>query len=185
MDWRATRPRFESRVRMPQPRLASAVSPKRNPAWRRHRRSPSKPATTRRNSVRRAAACLTSRRNLGTDGLQRAIMENTIYDPATERIVNGVRYRDPYPNNIIPPEKLDPVALKVQEYIPLPNKPGLTNNYVPNALNPRVSQVPSVKIDHSLSARLKVSGYWSRTQTDTPNNSGLDYPISVTVGQHV
>src|SRR5438477_7858589 len=124
-------------------------------------------------------------RNLGTDGLGRPIMENTIYDPTTERIVNGVRYRDPYPNNIIPPEKLDPVALKVQEFLPLPNRPGLTNNYVPNALNPRVTQIPSVKIDHSISARLKLSGYWSRTQTDTPNNTGLDYPISVTVGSHV
>ncbi len=124
-------------------------------------------------------------RNLGTDGLQRPIFENTIYDPTTERVVNGVRYRDPYPNNVIPPEKLDPVALKIQQYIPLPNRPGVTNNYVPNALNPRVTQIPSVKIDHSLSARLKVSGYWSRTQTDTPNNTGLEYPISVTVGSHV
>jgi len=126
-------------------------------------------------------------RNLGTDGLERPIFENTIYDPTTERVINGQRYRDPYPNNIIPANKLDPVALKVQEFIPLPNRPGLTNNYVPNALNPRVTQVPSVKIDHSLSTRLKVSGYWSRTQTDTPNNNGLDYPISgaPNVGAHV
>ena len=125
-------------------------------------------------------------RNLGTDGLGRPLMENTIYDPTTERIVNGLRYRDPYPNNIIPRDKLDPVALKVQEYLPLPNRPGLTNNFVPNQLNPRVTQIPSVKIDHLLSARLKLSGYWSRTQTDTPNNtSGLDYPVSSSVGQHV
>jgi hypothetical protein len=124
-------------------------------------------------------------RVLGTDGLGRQIIENTIYDPTTERIINGVRYRDPYPNNIIPPEKLDPVALKVQEYIPLPNRPGLTNNYVPNALNPRVTQIPSVKIDHALSTRLKISGYWSRTQTDTPNNTGLEYPIAVNIGTHV
>ncbi len=124
-------------------------------------------------------------RSLGTDGLQRPLFENTIYDPTTERIVNGVRYRDPYPDNIIPRDKLDPVALKVQEYIPLPNRPGLTNNFVPNALNPRTTQIPSVKIDHSISARLKLSGYWSRTQTDTPNNTGFDYPISVNVGSHV
>jgi hypothetical protein len=125
-------------------------------------------------------------RLLTTDGLGRPVMENAIYDPTTERVINGVRYRDTYPNNIIPPGKLDPVALKVQEYIPLPNRPGLTNNYVPNDVNPRISQIPSVKIDHLLSARLKVSGYWSRTQTDTPNNtSGLPQPISTTVGQHV
>jgi hypothetical protein len=125
-------------------------------------------------------------RNLGTDGLGRTLFENTIYDPTTERVVNGVRYRDPYPNNIIPADKLDPVALKVQEYIPLPNRPGLTNNYVPNQLNPRVTQIPSVKIDHALSTRMKLSGYWSRTQTDTPNNtSGLDYPVASSVGSHV
>src|SRR5262245_17671087 len=92
-----------------------------------------------------------------TDGLDRPIMENVIYDPTTERVINGVRYRDPYPNNIIPPEKMDPVALKVQEYIPLPNRPGLTNNYVPDEVNPRISQIPSRHIDHSLSAGLKLS----------------------------
>src|SRR5262245_23882954 len=120
-----------------------------------------------------------------TDGLGRPVMENVIYDPTTERVINGVRYRDPYPNNIIPPEKLDPVALKVQEYILLPNRPGLTNNYVPNDLNPMTSQIPSIKIDHSLSARLKLSGYWSRTQTDTPNNtSGLPQPVSSSIGTH-
>jgi hypothetical protein len=124
-------------------------------------------------------------RVLGTDGLNRQILENTIYDPKTERVINGVRYRDPYPNNIIPSQDLDPVALKVQQYIPMPNRPGVTNNYVPNELNPRVSQIPSVKIDHSLSTRLKLSGYWSRNQTDTPNNtSGLPQPISSAVGQH-
>ena len=64
----------------------------------------------------------------------------------TDILVNGLRYRDPYPNNTIPANRLDPVALKVQEFIPLPNRPGLTNNYVPNALNPRVTQIPSVKI---------------------------------------
>src|SRR5205823_8452677 len=32
-------------------------------------------------------------RNLGADGLGRAILENTIYDPKTERVVNGLRYR--------------------------------------------------------------------------------------------
>ncbi len=124
-------------------------------------------------------------RNLGTDGLNRPILENTIYDPATERVINGVRYRDPFPNNVIPITSQDPVALKVQSYIPLPTNSQLTNNYVPSYSNSRVSSVPSVKLDHSLSSTLKLSGYWSRTQTDSPNNSGLPYPIAVTVGSHI
>ncbi|MCU1338416.1 MAG: hypothetical protein JWO19_3997 [Bryobacterales bacterium] len=124
-------------------------------------------------------------RNLGNDGLGRPILENTIYDPATERLVGGIRYRDPFLNNTIPLTSIDPVALKVQSYIPLPTNSALTNNYVPAYANSRVSSVPSIKLDHSLSSLLKLSGYWSRTQTDSPNNSGLDYPIGVTVGSHV
>jgi Carboxypeptidase regulatory-like domain len=124
-------------------------------------------------------------RNLGKDGLGRALLENTIYDPLTEQLINGVRYRDPYPNNIIPLTNIDPVALKIQEFIPQPSNSGLTNNYVPAYSNSRVSSVPSIKLDHSLSSQLKLSGYWSRTQTNSPNNSGLDYPISVTIGSHV
>src|SRR3984893_12417060 len=129
---------------------------------------------------------LTPRASLGTDGLGRPILENTIYDPASEHLDKGIRYRDPYVNNTIPPKYIDPVALKIQDYIPLPtNNALLTNNYVPAYSNSRVSSVPSIKLDHSLSSRLKLSGYWSRTQTDSPNNSGLDYPIAVTVGSHV
>src|SRR6185436_2678319 len=42
------------------------------------------------------SAAMTNR-NLGTDGLGRPILENQIYDPRTDRVVNGDRYRDPFP----------------------------------------------------------------------------------------
>ena len=124
-------------------------------------------------------------RVLGTDGLGRPYQEDEIYSPNTERVVNGVRYRDPYLNNTILPGDLDPVALKVQSYIPMPSTAALTNNYLPVFSNSRISSIPSVKVDHSLSSLLKVSGYWSRTQTDSPNNSGLSYPIQNSVGSHI
>jgi hypothetical protein len=124
-------------------------------------------------------------RTLGTDGLGRPIMENQIFDPGTTRLVNGVSYRDPFPNNTIPFSQLDPVALKVQAYLPLPNLPGLVSNYVPVYTNSRVTTIPSVKLDHSVSARLKLSGYWGMTRTDSPNNMGLPYPIQNTVPTHI
>jgi len=77
------------------------------------------------------------------------------------------------------------VALKVQSYIPLPTNNLLVNNFIPSYSNSRITEIPSLKIDHSFSARLKLSGYWSRTQTDSPNYSGLPYPIGVTVGSHI
>src|SRR3954465_12059776 len=70
-------------------------------------------------------------RNLGTDGLGRPILENTIYDPTSDFNSGGLRNRNPFPNNVIPPSQLDPVALKIQSFIPLPTRSGLINNYIP------------------------------------------------------
>ena len=120
-------------------------------------------------------------RQLGTDGLGRPIMENTVYDPTTDRVVNGVHYRDPFPNNTVPVAQQDAVALNIINMLPLPNRNGLVNNYIPVYSNKRVTDIPSVKIDHSISSRFKVSGYWSRTGTSTPNNDGLLYPITTAI----
>src|SRR5439155_6829681 len=71
-------------------------------------------------------------RSLGNDPLGRPMFEGTIYNPATTRVApgdpQGRLIRDPFENNIIPKEFMDPVALKLQSMIPLPNQPGLVNN---------------------------------------------------------
>jgi hypothetical protein len=120
-------------------------------------------------------------RNLGTDPLGRPLLENTIYDPNTDRLVNGIRERDAFPNNTIPLTQQDPVALKIQDLVPKPGSPGLINNFLPVYSNPRLTYIPSVKFDYLLSAKSKLSGYWSRTSTETPNNSAFVYPITTSV----
>ena len=115
---------------------------------------------------------------LGTDPMGRPILENTVYDPATQRTYNGQIIRDPYPNNTVPLSAQDPVALAVQKLIPLPTSSGLINNYLPVYRNPRLTFIPSVKVDYQLSATSKLSGYWSRTSTNSPNNNGLPFPIN-------
>jgi hypothetical protein len=47
-----------------------------------------------------------------------------IYDPATARLVNGQVRRDPFPGNIIPANRIDPVARNILNYYPLPNQAG-------------------------------------------------------------
>jgi hypothetical protein len=126
------------------------------------------------------SAALT-KRNLGTDPLGRPILENTVYDPNSDQVINGLRERNPYPGNVIPATQLDPVALAVLKYVPLPTGSGLINNYLPVYSNQRITGIPSVKIDHSLSAQLKLSGYWSRTSNTNPNNDGLPYPITTSI----
>jgi hypothetical protein len=117
-------------------------------------------------------------RQLGTDPLGRPIMENMVYDPSTDRIVNGLKERDPFPNDTIPASQGDPVGAKIISYMPLPNQPGTVNNYLPTYTNPRVSSVPSVKIDQSLTTAMKLSGYWSRTALNTPASDGMPFPIT-------
>jgi hypothetical protein len=117
-------------------------------------------------------------RSLGTDGLGRPLLENTIYDPTSDFTVNGLVYRNPYPGNIIPASAIDPVAAKIQSLIPLPTSSGLINNYLPTYSNPKLSYIPSVKGDYLLSSRSKISGYWSLTNYNSPNNTVLPAPVT-------
>jgi hypothetical protein len=56
-----------------------------------------------------------------------------VYDPLTTTTAPGGRFaRQPFPNNIIPASRLDPVALKILPFWPEPNQPGTRdgrNNY--------------------------------------------------------
>ena len=47
-----------------------------------------------------------------------------IYDPATARLVNGVVTRDPFPGNIIPANRINPIARNVLGFFPAPNIAG-------------------------------------------------------------
>jgi hypothetical protein len=119
-------------------------------------------------------------RKLGTDQFGRSIMENTIYDPASDKLVNGLRYRDPFVNNTVPLAQQDPVALKIQSLIPKADTLDLVSNFHPVYTNTRLTYVPSIKIDYSLSSKMKLSGFWSHNDTSTPNNNGLPDPIGGT-----
>ncbi len=61
---------------------------------------------------------------IGTDPLGRPILQNEIYDPATTKtLANGTLVRDPFPGNVIPSNRWDPVAAKLMALYPNPNQP--------------------------------------------------------------
>ena len=115
-------------------------------------------------------------RNLGTDGDGRPILENTVYDPASDFVVNGQTYRNPFPNNMVPASQLDPVALKIQNFFPLPTSSGLINNLLPTYANPKYTLVPSVKGDYQISSKAKLSGFWSLNRQNNPNAGAIPPP---------
>ena len=119
-------------------------------------------------------------RVLGTDPLGRSILENTIYDPATARTVNGQVVRDPFPSNVVPPGRFDPVSAKVQALIPKAESASLVNNFTRRYAYRKIQAIPSVKIDHSFNGSARMSAYWSGQRTDKDNgqDDGLPDPIS-------
>jgi len=125
------------------------------------------------------SAALTGR-SIGTDAQGQAIVENVIYDPRSETTIGGRINRLPFTGNIIPRSLMDPVALKIQSLIPDPTNSNLINNWSYNLTNPRDQVLPSLKLDHNLSAATKLSFYWSYQSThDIAGNDPLPYPITV------
>ncbi len=54
----------------------------------------------------------------------------TIYDPQSTTMVNGALTRTAFAGNVIPTSRLDPVALALAKYYPLPTNNSLTNNFL-------------------------------------------------------
>jgi len=68
----------------------------------------------------------------------------TIYDPLT---------RAPFAGNVIPADRLDPVATAALDYLPLPNRPGTNtnaNNYVGNSESTLDRDIVLARVDHQV-----------------------------------
>lgn len=127
------------------------------------------------------SGALTGRRlGTGTDPLGAAFFENTIYDPATAQTVNGQVVRRAFAGNIVPLNRLDPVALKVQALLPLPDTTASINNWAQNLTGYKVSATPALKLDHNFNTASKVSFYLQKAWNHTINNGldGLPSPIT-------
>ena len=114
----------------------------------------------------------------GPDPAGQMVCLNQVFDPTTQRLMSGSVVRNPFPNNMIPPSEMDPTAAIVQNMIPMPNTPGLVNYTAPGYANFRHTTIPSLKIDQIISAKMKLSGYYSVTRTESPQNNGFPQPFS-------
>ncbi|HEV3330450.1 MAG TPA: TonB-dependent receptor [Bryobacteraceae bacterium] len=96
--------------------------------------------------------------SLGKDPLGNTIMAGMIYDPLSVQNVNGQLVRTQFPNNVIPTMRFDKVAAAIQNLIPDPTNGNNALNYLPSFPNDRVTTNESVKMDHLLNAKMKISG---------------------------
>jgi len=104
----------------------------------------------------------------------------TIYDPTTRRQQTGSTTRfqqDPFPGNIIPSTKLNPVAMKLLDFYPLPINNGTTVDHRNNYPQPNLTENADywthiARVDHNFGSGDRV---FIRANTYKRNTSRLDY----------
>jgi hypothetical protein len=93
-----------------------------------------------------------------------------IYDPLTTDPVTGAR--QPFPGNVIPANRINPVGANIVKYLPLPNvNPTLDNgnpNYVASNTPNNIGDQWSVKVDHHFNDSVALSGTYLYQYTEEP-----------------
>jgi hypothetical protein len=95
----------------------------------------------------------------------------TIYDPMTKQVVNGQNLRTAFPGNMIPANRLNPTALAILNYIPLPNAPGTStglNNFVTSTYNKVQYSQQVARIDHYINQGERLSLRGERNGDEAP-----------------
>ncbi len=95
---------------------------------------------------------------------------NEIYDPLSRgTLANGLQYASPFQNNEVPLTRVDPVyeAIVSLSIFPKATNNNYTDNYNPTIGGHRYSAIPSMKIDHNIDAKDKLSFYYSENNTQS------------------
>ena len=129
-----------------------------------------------------AAMAAVGNKVLGKDPMGRDIIQNMVYDPASNFTLNGQVLRNPFPNNQIPVKRFDPVAAKLLALVPKANLPGLIQNYNNPYATASKQYLPSFKIDHIINASNKLNFFFSRTTQRSPIDTGEGLPTQISSG---
>ena len=126
------------------------------------------------------------------DPIGNHLYANEIFDPATRAVATsgnlaGQGYALPFPNNSIPQTRFDPVSVKLMALMPLANTASFAGNYAVNEPGNRYSPMHTVKIDHNLDVKDKISFYFSvlhtQNQIDPTQGSADGLPNAITAAR--
>jgi hypothetical protein len=108
-----------------------------------------------------------------------------IFDPTTTESVGGRQVRSAFSGNVIPKNHLDPVALNLLPFYPLPNRPpdNITgaNNFRSNYVNGLTRNNFLAKIDHNLGHKNRLSGRYLYNSDNTLATSVFPNPAAETI----
>ncbi len=94
--------------------------------------------------------------------------------------INFPNTTTPFPNNTIPTNMLNSAALGLLQYVPLPNAPGIKNNYQLVGANPTNNDNLQVRVNQTLTAKdgLDVNFNYQHRDSDTVQPFGFIDPTS-------
>jgi hypothetical protein len=99
-----------------------------------------------------------------------SVSTTAIYDPTTGNPATGAG-RTAFAGNQIPADKINPISKKILSVIPLPNLPGLTQNYFVNSPFSRKTDQFDVKVDHNQTEKDRISVRYSYSRPVTTDAS--------------
>ncbi|MEW5979364.1 MAG: TonB-dependent receptor [Acidobacteriota bacterium] len=80
--------------------------------------------------------------------------------------------------NVIPPNRISEVAKRVVGLLPSPDFPGYVRNYVDRSYSPTNDWSMSIKIDHAINDRQRISGAWWETRLLSEVNGPVAGPLN-------
>jgi outer membrane receptor protein involved in Fe transport len=98
----------------------------------------------------------------------------TIYDPATGN-PDGTG-RTPFPNNVIPANRLDPIAQQLQDRLPLPNRGGTSGNYSDTGLVDFHRNNYDFKLNYNVSSSAQIFAKYSQMNANVNSDMWLGNP---------
>lgn len=104
------------------------------------------------------------------DPVGNSLFANEIFNPLSRAETSaGLGYATPFANNMIPATLFSPLTVKLEGLISslgvAPQSASLTGNYTGHIPGVRYSAIPSIKIDHNLDAKDKLSFYYTENNT--------------------
>jgi hypothetical protein len=107
-----------------------------------------------------------------------------IYDPLTTRPnPAGGFIRDPFPGNVIPADRIDPIAKAILEYYPLPTNANATQNFVQERTRASTVLPFVVRIDHTAGRHRLFGSFRQSNGEDSSPTVSVAFPDPGTNGE--
>lgn len=122
------------------------------------------------------------------DFSQQPAIRRNVFDPLTLTGTGADAVRQPFPGNIIPRDRWDPVVRRVIDFYPAPNIPGrehLTDNYFFSPTDSNDANQYDMRGDHNFSDRHRFFARYSLRDQFRNENGTLPYPATGGLGQTV